>query len=109
MIYFIITTSINNKLGIKNDEHRQNKYMDSIQNLLLLIENDTSIKPIIVENNGLRQTYLDNLKCDIVYTNNNVLNFSQGLLNCTSAQKQKGNIKSPPASILALNSGVKIL
>jgi hypothetical protein len=76
MIYFIITTSINNKLGIKNDEHRQNKYMDSIQNLLLLIENDTSIKPIIVENNGLRQTYLDNLKCDIVYTNNNVLNFS---------------------------------
>ena len=29
-------------------------------------------KPIIVENCGYRQTYLDNFNCDILYTNNNV-------------------------------------
>jgi hypothetical protein len=76
MIYIIITTSINNKIGIKNDTHRQTKYTDSIHQLLELIKNDTSIKPIIVENNGLRHTYLDDFKCDIIYTNNNKFNFS---------------------------------
>jgi hypothetical protein len=76
MIYIIITTSINNKIGIKNDTHRQTKYTDSIHQLLELIKNDASIKPIIVENNGLRQTYLDDFKCDIFYTNNNKFNFS---------------------------------
>ena len=76
MIYIIITTSINNKIGIKNDTHRQRKYTDSIHQLLELIKNDASIKPIIVENNGIRQTYLDDFKCDICYTNNNKFNFS---------------------------------
>ena len=74
MIYVIITASINNKIGIINDSHRQFKYMDSIQQLLTLIGNDT-IKIIIVENNGLRPTYLDNFNCDILYTNNNTINF----------------------------------
>ena len=32
-----------------------------------------NIKPIVVENNGVRQTYLDNLKCDIHYVNNNMI------------------------------------
>lgn len=49
--------------------------MESIQQLLKLIEHDPNIKPIIVENNGLRQTYLNELKCDICYTDNNILNF----------------------------------
>ena len=74
MIYVIITASINNKIGIINDSHRQFKYMDSIQQLLTLIGDDT-IKIIIVENNGLRPTYLDNFNCDILYTNNNIINF----------------------------------
>jgi len=71
MIYIIISTSINNKNGIKNNIHRQNRYIESIQQLLQLIDNDSNIKPIIVENNGLRKTYLDILNCDICYTNNN--------------------------------------
>lgn len=72
MIYLIITTSINNIYGVINDLHREKRYIDSIQHLLKLIEPDSSIKPIIVENNGLRNTYLNDLKCDICYTNNNI-------------------------------------
>ena len=75
MIYIIITTSINNKVGIQNNIHRQNRYLESIRNVLQLINNDLNIKPIIVENNGARQTFLDNLKCDICYTNNNIIHY----------------------------------
>jgi len=73
MIYIIITTSINNNSGVKNDIHREKRYTESIQNLIKLLDNDSSIKPIIVENNGLRKTYLDDLKCSVVYTDNNKL------------------------------------
>ena len=72
MIYIIVTTSVNNKFGVHNDVHRQNRYIESITQLLKLINNDINIKPIIVENNGFRHTYLDNLKCDIFYTDNNI-------------------------------------
>ena len=75
MIYLLITTSINNKVGVMNELHRKNRYADSIQQTLKLIEFDTSIKPIIVENNGLRHTYLNQLNCEIYYTNNNNMNF----------------------------------
>ena len=75
MIYIIITTSINNKQGIKNNIHRRTRYIECINNLLQLINNDSNIKPIIVENNGVRQTYLDDLKCDICYTNNNMIKY----------------------------------
>lgn len=71
MIYFIITTCINNKVGVKESAHRKNRYLDSIKNVLSFIENDESIKPIIVENNGERDTYLDDFNCDVFYTNNN--------------------------------------
>ena len=74
MIYLIITTSINNKAGIQNNFIRQNRYIESIQQLLHLINNDLDIKPIIVENNGSRPTYLDDLNCDICYTDNNKFN-----------------------------------
>jgi hypothetical protein len=76
MIYIIITTSINNKVGIQNNIHRQNRYIESINHLLQLINNDSNIKPIIVENNGFRQTYLDDLKCDICYTDNNKIHYN---------------------------------
>ena len=75
MIYIIITTSIQNKDGIQNYIHRQIRYIESIHQLLKLIRNNKDIKPIIVENNGLRDTYLNILNCDICYTNNNKINF----------------------------------
>lgn len=80
MIYIIITTSINNKDGIQNDNHRKNRYIECIQSLLKVIENNDEkrckIKPIIVENNGMRKTYLDELNCEVVYTNNNNKHFA---------------------------------
>lgn len=75
MIYIIITTSINNKIGVKNASHRKTRYTESISQLLNFIDNDSNIKPIIVENNGVRQTFLDDFKCDVFYTDNNKLNY----------------------------------
>lgn len=71
MIYIIITTSINNKAGIKNDIHRRKRYVECIKQLIQLIDNDKHFKIIVVENNGLRQTYLNDLNCDVCYTDNN--------------------------------------
>ena len=74
MIYLIITTSINNKYGIIDYENRKNRYLECIKSALNLIEN-MDIKPIIVENNGVANTYLDELKCDVIHTDNNSLKF----------------------------------
>jgi len=81
MIYLIITTSINNKHCLVNDNHRKNRYIDSIRSVLDLVKDDSSIKSIIVENNGLRKTYLDDLGCDVVYTNNNKMHFTNKGIN----------------------------
>jgi len=62
-------------VGVNDFNHRKNRYIECIQSLLALINNDISIKPIIVENNGYEATYLDELNCDVVYTNNNIYNF----------------------------------
>ena len=78
MIYLIITTSINNKLGVITELtkiNRNNRYNECINQLLELIKLDTDIKPIIVENNGLRNTYLNNFNCDVIYTDNNSYTF----------------------------------
>lgn len=75
MIYIIITTSINNKIGVKNKLHRKNRYKESIKHLLELIKNIDNVRPIIVENNGKRKTFLDDLKCEVLYTDNNKYNF----------------------------------
>jgi len=69
MIYLIITASIHNYEGVVNEEHRKKTYLESIHKTLSILPD--SIKPIIVENNGPRSTYLDDLPCDINYTNNN--------------------------------------
>lgn len=74
MIYIIITTCINNKIGVKNSYHREKRYIECINTLLQLISNQPDIKPIIVENNGIQETYLNNLKCEICYTDNNKYN-----------------------------------
>ena len=73
MIYLIITTSINNKIGINNYEHRKNTYLTSIKNTIALCP--IEIKPIIVENNGVRETYLDSLNIPVHYTNSNIINY----------------------------------
>jgi len=78
MIYLIITTCINNKMGIITELskiNRNKRYIECITQLLNLINNDDNIKPIIVENCGLRHTFLDNFNCDIIYTNNNSYQF----------------------------------
>ena len=71
MIYIIITTCIIDKYEMTIPSDREKRYCDCIQQLLNLIQNDSSIKPIIVENNGVRKTYLDNFKCEVCYNNNN--------------------------------------
>jgi hypothetical protein len=79
MIYIIITASINNNYCEyikfhnlpKSCTERNNRYINSITQLLKLIDNDPNIKPIIVENGGKRETYLNNFNCDVLYTNNN--------------------------------------
>jgi hypothetical protein len=71
MIYFLITTSIYN-----NCEIRKKEYINGITKLKYLINKNEiqNYKIIIIENNGLRETFLDNLDCTVFYTNNNSLN-----------------------------------
>ena len=75
MIYVIITTSIHNKEGVQNNNHRQKRYVESITEALKIIKNIPDVKPIIVENNGHRKTFLDNFDCDICYTDNNKISY----------------------------------
>jgi len=67
MIYLIITTSINNKYGIQDAKERKERYLFAISETLKNLP--TSIIPIIVENNGKRETYLDIF--NVFYTDNN--------------------------------------
>jgi hypothetical protein len=79
MIYLIITTSINNKHGIHNLKERRERYLYAISETLKNLPHE--IRPIIVENNGKRETYLDNFyhhhreHVKVFYTDNNKLNF----------------------------------
>jgi hypothetical protein len=73
MIYLIITTSINNRHGSQNANERKERYLYSINNTLKLLPYE--ITPIIVENNGKRETYLDNIGVKILYTENNKQQF----------------------------------
>ena len=76
MIYFIVTTCLFNECPT-----RKNQYIQGITQLINIINNLTIelYRIIIVENNGLRDTFLDTLcddKCCIFYTNNNFLQTS---------------------------------
>ncbi len=75
MIYIIITTSIINKFGRQNDINRENRYIECIQQLLEFIKDDIYIKPIIIENNGIRKTFLNDMNCEVFYTNNNEIKY----------------------------------
>lgn len=73
MIYLIITTCIENKYGIRNPELRKTQYTEAIGRTLSLLP--AGIQPIIVENNGPRETYMDSFKIPVVYTNSNKVHY----------------------------------
>lgn len=74
MIYLIITACIFNRFGQKNAEQRKTQYLTAISQTLTYLPSE--IIPIIVENNGPRETYLDhfvhhNQPVRVIYTTNN--------------------------------------
>lgn len=78
MIYLIITTSINNRHGSQAVNERKERYLYAINNTLKVLPQE--IIPIIVENNGKRDTFLDNFyhgvnRVQVLYTENNKLPF----------------------------------
>lgn len=84
MIYLLITTCINNRYGDKDEDERRERYMYAIAETLKQLPHE--IKPIIVENNGKRETYLDNFyhhhhqHVKVFYTENNKYQFkSKGI------------------------------
>jgi hypothetical protein len=85
MIYLIITTSINNRFGTQDANERKERYMYAISETLKNLPHE--IKPIIVENNGKRETYLDNFyhhhrqHVKVFYTNNNKYEFKSKAIN----------------------------
>jgi hypothetical protein len=71
MIYLIITASLVDKLNNRrNLQDRESRYINSITHTLKYVDRE-KIKPIIVENNGERDTILNTMSCDVVYTTNN--------------------------------------
>mgnify|MGYP000971682751 FL=1 len=85
MIYLIITTSIQNRiLSSLNQEERKQQYLSSISHTLSILPKE--IKPIIVENNGKRDTFLDHFKhynqsVPVIYTDNNQYQFKNKGIN----------------------------
>jgi hypothetical protein len=74
MIYLIITTSINEQNGLSHKlEDRIRRYKESISKTLALLPE--CIKPIIVENNGKRKTFLDDFNIPVHYTDNNNIRY----------------------------------
>ena len=75
MIYLIITTSINNRFGTQDANERKERYLYAIGETLKNLPPE--IKPLVVENNGKRETYLDNFyhhhrqHVKVIYTENN--------------------------------------
>lgn len=90
-IYFLVSTSIFTENDIYQYNLRKEYYINGINKLkhVIKIKNIEDYKIIIIENNGLRSTYLDSLECEVYYTNNNFLqNQNKGykeledILNC---------------------------
>jgi hypothetical protein len=73
MIYLIITTS----LIKENYEFRKQQYITGIKSILETIKNKP-ITPIIVENNGKRETFLDLFGVNVLYTDNNASDTNKG-------------------------------
>jgi hypothetical protein len=79
MIYLIITTSINNRYGKQDADERRDRYLFAIKETLKNLPYE--IKPLIIENNGKRDTYLDDFyhhhqqHVKVFYTDNNKQQF----------------------------------
>lgn len=71
MIYFLVSTSLYNNCSI-----RELQYITGINKLkeVIKIMDIQNYKIIIIENNGQRDTFLNNLGEEVFYTNNNFLN-----------------------------------
>lgn len=79
MIYLIITACIQNRYGVQHAEQRKQQYLSAITETLTHLP--PTIQPILVENNGIRDTYLDhffhnNIRVPVVYTTNNARSLS---------------------------------
>ena len=79
MIYLIFTTCIRDKLnpiipeiGV-TQEYRDNTYKNAIRKTLSFLP--YFIKPIIVENNGKRATFMDDFQIPVIYTESNKHNY----------------------------------
>lgn len=75
MIYIVITAS----LIPENFEERKQQYIDGIMRIQLMAKRFPESKVVIVENNGYRDTFLQGLGCDVLYTNMNCLNVEKGV------------------------------
>ena len=74
MIYLIITVSVFNKsIEYYNYDQREQTYLKNIRKTLEMCP--STIKPIIVENNNLSESYLDVFECDVCYTDNNRIKY----------------------------------
>ena len=70
MIYFLVTTSVFNACEIRKEQYSRG--ITKLKNVLRST-NLSDYKIIVVENNGARKTYLDDLGCEIYYSDNNKL------------------------------------
>jgi hypothetical protein len=83
MIYLIITASINNLHGYENNKEREDRYKYAINETLKHVPSE--IKPLIVENNGKRESFFDYFyqnrnHIKVIYTENNKFKFkSKGI------------------------------
>lgn len=68
--YLIITTSLKSIYDVQDIQERVELYKKAITNTLKYVANHQII-PIIVENNGTRETFLELFECKVIYTNNN--------------------------------------
>ena len=112
MIYLIFTACIFNDNEEQKTNNRKDRYLVSIKSCLdILSKYKYDIKPIIVENNGIRQTYLDDLDCDVFYTNNNkTKNFYKGINELCDIKDVISNYKiNDDDMIIKLTGRYKIL
>lgn len=70
MIYIIITSCLQNS---HDKEIRKEQYIKGINKIIELCNELKEVKIVIVENNGKRETFLDDFGLDVLYTNNNLI------------------------------------
>jgi len=113
MIYLMITTSLHNKFGLYNSELRQKQYIDSITSILYYLP--TNIQPIIIENNGNQETFLDHFthnhsKVPVFYTNNNKNDLDKGIIEILDIKQSLINFGILPSdTIIKITGRYKIL